>query len=70
MSVFKVETDIITSVTVSLVEQAVILVIMYAQTFKLTLFYCFIGIKRRTMMAYASMFFSIRVTKLKLIISK
>jgi hypothetical protein len=38
-AVFKVETDIITNFTMSLVEQAVILVIMYAQTFKLTLFY-------------------------------
>jgi len=34
MAVIKVETDIITSITVSLIGRAVILVIMYVETFK------------------------------------
>ena len=33
MTVFKIETDIITSITASLMERAVILLIMYVKTF-------------------------------------
>jgi hypothetical protein len=33
MTVFKIETDIITSITASLMERAVILFIMYVKTF-------------------------------------
>ena len=35
----KIETDVIASIATSLIERAVVLVLMYVQTFKLTLLF-------------------------------
>ena len=51
MAVLKVETDIITCITVSLIGWVVILVTMYVDTFKLDVT-VFIGIKRHNLMSY------------------
>jgi hypothetical protein len=38
-AVMKIETDVIASIATSLIERAVVLVLMYVQTFKLTLLF-------------------------------
>ena len=51
MAVLKIETDIITSITTSLIGRAVILVIMYVEIFKICII-IFIDNKRHNVKSY------------------
>ena len=68
MAVLKVETDIITGITVNIIERVVILVIMYVETFKTDVI-SFIGNVIMGLMSWRPSISSSRVSSLTLIIS-
>ena len=69
MAVLKVETYIIISILASPIGWAVILLIMYAETFKTNIIVFFVYLKRHNVISHWPKFSSIRVSKLILTIS-